>query len=312
MAKRDYYEILGVDKNASEEDIKKAYKKLAKEYHPDVAKNKVEAEKFFKEVNEAYQILRDSKKRVQYDQFGHAGVGQGGAGSSGFDPFGGFKRGQQGPFSYTYTWGGGEENPFAGGVDPFDIFEEVFGFRGFGRQPRKGRNLYYSLRITFVEAIKGITKKIKIGKEELDVKIPAGVDTGTELRLSGKGEGAPDKNLPRGDLFLTLEVENVRGFSREGSNVYTVENILLTQAILGAKIKISVVEPSSESGFKEVEIKIPAGIESGVTLRLSGKGFPRLRGSGRGDHFVKILIDTPTKLSKRQRELFEQLREEGL
>ncbi|PIR43735.1 molecular chaperone DnaJ [candidate division WWE3 bacterium CG10_big_fil_rev_8_21_14_0_10_32_10] len=308
MSKKDYYDVLGLSKGASEEEIKKAYKKLAKEHHPDVAKNKVEAEKKFKEINEAYQVLKDTKKRNAYDQFGHAGVNNGAGGASGFDPFSGFagQQGGNGPFSYTYTYGGGN----AEGFDPFDIFEEVFGFRGFGggqRRPRKGKNLYFSLRISFVEAIKGTTKKIRVNKEEFDVKIPAGVATGTELRLSEKGGEAPEKGFPRGDLFLSLEVEEPVGMVREGADIYSLVLISISQAVLGDTIKVSVVDSQTTSGFKEVSLKVPAGTQSGTTLKLSGRGMPRIRGNGRGDHFVKVRIEIPSKLSKEQKELFEKL-----
>lgn len=302
---KEYYEILGVSKDASEDDIKKAYKNLAKEHHPDVAKNKEEAEKKFKEINEAYQVLKDPQKRKQYDQFGSAAF-NGGAG--GGNPFGGGQG--QGPFTYQYTWGGGDgQSPF-GDVDPFDIFEEVFGFRGFGgaRRPRKGKNLYYSLNISFVDSIKGTTKKIRVGKDEFDVKIPAGVNNGTELKLEGKGGEAPEKGMPNGDLFLSLEVDEDSIFVRQGYDLFAEHHISISQAVLGDKIKVRVIDPSSSDGFGEVSLKIPSGTQSGTNFRLSEKGMPRLRGNGRGDIYYRIKVEIPTKINRQQKKLFEELK----
>ena len=299
---KDYYEILGVSKDASEDDIKKAYKNLAKEHHPDVAKNKEEAEKKFKDINEAYQVLKDPQKRKQYDQFGSGGFSGSTRGTG--NPFGG----GQGPFSYTYTSSGGQ-SPF-GDVDPFEIFEEVFGFRGFGgaRRPRKGKNLYYSLNISFVDSIKGTTKKIRVGNDEFDVKIPACVNNGTELKLEGKGGEAPEKGLPKGDLFLSLEVEDNPSFVRQGYDLFSKKHISISQAVLGDNIKVKIVDPKSSDGFGEVNLKIPPGTQSGTNFRLAGKGISRLRGSGRGDLYYKIVIEIPNKITREQKRLFEELK----
>lgn len=312
---KDYYEILGVSKSATDAEIKSAYRKKAREHHPDVAKNKEEAEKKFKEINEAYQVLSDKNKRAQYDQFGSSAFNQGGpsgAGAGG-NPFGGGFN-QSG---YTYTWSNasGGQNPFGEGVDPFDIFEEVFGFRGFGgrnRQPQKGKNLYYELLISFVDSIKGTTKKIRVGKEEFDVKIPAGVNTGTELKITGKGGEAPSKDLPRGDLFLSLRVQEVPDFERHGSDIYSLERIKLTDAVLGAKVKVKTIDPDSKDAFGSVTLKVPAGTASGTVFRVRGSGVPKLRNGGRGDHYVKVEINIPDKLSKKQKDLLDQLSKEGL
>ncbi|MBP7859606.1 DnaJ domain-containing protein [Patescibacteria group bacterium] len=308
MASKDYYEILGVSKTATDDELKKAYRKMAREHHPDVATNKEEAEKKFKEINEAYQVLSDKNKRAQYDQFGSVGNDFGGnqSGYSQGNPFGG----------YTYTWNssqGGQQNPF-GDVDPFDIFEQVFGFRGYGgqRAPRRGKNLYYALKISFLDSIKGTTKKIRVLNEEFEVKIPAGINTGTELKVAGKGEEATQKNLPRGDLFLTLEVEENKEFIRQGADVYTFLDIPVSLALLGGEEKIKIIDPSSSSGFNELKLKIPQGTQSGTTFRIGGKGFNRLRNSGRGDHFVKVKVNIPSKLNRNQKELIEKLQKEGL
>jgi len=296
---KDYYEILGVAKGASEDEIKKAYKKMAKEHHPDVAKNKEEAEKKFKEINEAYQVLKDPNKKAQYDRFGSSAFNGGQQG--GGNPFGG-----QGPFNYSYTSGGNGQSPF-GDIDPFDIFEEVFGFRN-ARRPQQGKNLYYSLSVSFVDSIKGTTKKIRVGNEEFDVKIPSGVGSGTELKLSGKGGEAPEKGLPRGDLFLSLEVEEDPNFIRQGYDLFSEKHISISQAVLGDTIKVKVVDPKSNDGFNEVTLKIPSGTQSGTNFRLSEKGVPRLRGSSRGDMYYRVKVEIPTKISKEQKKLFEELK----
>jgi len=311
---KDYYEILGVSKNASTNDIKSAYRRKAREHHPDVAKNKEEAEKKFKEINEAYQVLSDKNKRAQYDQFGSSSFNQGASSGGQYqNPFGGGSNKN----GYTYTWSSnnGGQNPFGEGVDPFDIFEEVFGFRGFGgrnRQPQKGKNLYYELTISFVDSIKGTTKKIRVGKEEFDVKIPSGVNTGTELKITGKGGEAPSKDLPRGDLFLSLRVQEIPDFERHGSDIYSLEHIKLTQAVLGDKVKIKTIDPSTKDALGFVTLKIPAGTTSGTVFRVRGSGVPKLRNGGRGDHFVKVTVDIPEKLSRKQKQLLEELSKEGL
>jgi molecular chaperone DnaJ len=308
----DYYEILGVSKNATDEELKKAYRKKAREHHPDVAKNREEAEKKFKEINEAYQVLGDKNKRAQYDQFGADAFKAGGPG--GGNPFGsGFGGGN----SYTYTWSsnGGGQNPFGEGFDPFDIFEEVFGFRGFGgrsREPSKGKNLYYQLGVSFVESVRGGSKKIRVGNEDFEVKIPAGVNTGTELKVSGKGGEAPKKGLPRGDLFLSLVVENSEYFERSGSDIYSQINISITQAILGDSVKVTSIEPKASDALGTVSLRLPAGTNSGNVFRIKENGLPKLRGGGRGDHYVKVIVTVPTSVSKKQKELLEALKEEGL
>jgi len=187
---KDYYEILGVKKESTLDEIKKSYRKLAREHHPDMVKesDKSNAEKRFKEINEAYQVLSDPQKRKMYDQFGTVGSDFGPEGFSGSS-----QGGQWGPFSYTYSSSGG--NPFSenGEFDPFDIFEDFFGFRGFGsRRPRKGKNLYYEMRLEFRDIIFGIEREINVESGKVKVKIPAGMRDGMEIKFSGKGMPGPD------------------------------------------------------------------------------------------------------------------------
>lgn len=306
---KDYYETLGVSKDATEEDIKKAYRKMAREHHPDVAKNKEEAEKKFKEINEAYQILGNKDKRAQYDRFGSSAFSGGAAGGN---PYGGFNG--QDPFGgFTYTWSSNGDNSGFGNFDPFDIFEEVFGFRGFGgRAPKKGKNLYYRLNISFAESVFGTTKKIRVEKEEFEVKIPAGVTSGTELKVSQKGGEAPQKGLPRGDLFLNIDVEDVSYFLRQGADLISQIELSLTQAVLGDTIKIKSVDLKSSTGIGDISFKIPSGCQPNTTFKITGAGLPKLRSGGRGDHYIKVLINIPSKISGKQKELFEKLKESGL
>ena len=323
---KDYYEILGVSRNATDDQIKQAYRRLAREHHPDVVKDgdKSSAEARFKEINEAYQVLSDSQKRNMYDQFGHAGSGFGGSrggqtGQGGFNNgFGGFggQQGQWGPFTYTYTTSGSPEagaggSPFED-FDPFDVFEQFFGFRGFGgsgagRAPKRGKNLYYEMEISFGDAVRGIEKDIKVESGSLKIKIPAGVNNGTEIKYPGKGLQGPN-NAPSGDLFLTIKVSTPKEFQRFGENLAISIEIDFIQAILGGMVEVPVVDPAQNSGVGKAELKIPAGIKPGTQIRMKGKGMPRVRDGGRGDVIVQVLVGIPSKLSRRQRELLEEYR----
>ncbi len=313
MAK-DFYEILGVSKNTSDEEIKKAYKRLAKEHHPDVAKDKVAAEARFKEINEAYHVLSDPEKRRMYDQFGSASPGAG-FGSQG--PFGAAGQGNQwGPFTWTYTTSGSPESAsgsegfdFGDFSDPFDIFEQVFGFRGFSgsRRPRKGRNLYYSLQIDFSESIKGIEKRINVNGKTVNIKIPSGIDDGTELRFAGYGEAGPG-GAEDGDLFITVRIKPHPKLLRRGDDVFSTEEISFAQAILGDFIDVLVVDPGSTNATSAIKLKIPAGTQPNTQFRLRGKGIPKMRGFGRGDHFVQIIVNIPTRLSRDQKRILEEFK----
>src|SRR5579885_335148 len=285
---RDYYEVLGVAKTASLDEIKKAYRKLALQYHPDRNKTK-EAEEKFKEVTKAYEVLSNEEKRKAYDQFGHAAFEQGGMGGAG-GPFGGFgqQTGRYGTFTYTYsTNGNAADFDFGGFSDPFEIFEQFFGGASpFGRAQRRP---VYSLTISFDEAVHGTEKSVSINGKSQKIKIPAGVDTGSRIRFD--------------DYDVVFDVMPSQKFGREGYDIISEKEISFAQAALGAEVPIDTIDGT-------VQIRIPSGTQPGVLIRLSGRGVPHLRGSGRGDHYVKVKVVVPKKLSRRQKELLEEFQKE--
>jgi len=277
--KRDYYEILGVEKTASQADLKKAYRKLALKFHPDHNKS-ADAEEKFKEINEAYQILADEKKRQAYDQFGHAAFS--GASGMGSNPFAGGAR--SGPFTYTYTSTG--DNPFGGFDfgDPFEIFESFFG-GGFTRQARRPR---YSLRVEFMEAVKGVTKEVEIDGKKHKIKIPAGASDGTRIRFD--------------EFDVSLDVAPHPEFKREGYDIYLDKEIPLSLAVLGGTQQVKTLDGT-------LNLRIRPGTQSHTMVRLRGEGVRHIRGGGRGDLFVRIKVKVPEKLSREQKRLYEGLRE---
>lgn len=358
--KRDYYEALGINKSASADEIKKAFRRLAVKYHPDKEGGD---EAKFKEINEAYEILSNPEKRQRYDQFGHAGVGgNGGAGgfNNGFGGFQGFG-GAQGQ-NINFDFG-----------DLGDLFGSFFGGGGGQRQrTRKGQDVAVETVLTFEEAVFGTEKEIGINldldcthckgsgaepghgltdcatckgsgqvnrvmntmfgqirqaatcsackgkgkvpemnctvchgrgterrRQEVKLKIPAGVDDGATIRLSGRGESV--QGGERGDLYVNIRVRPHKIFTREGSLILSGETIDMITAALGGEIDVQTVDG-------ELTMKIPAGTQSGTDFKLSGHGVPSLRGSGRGDHIVTIHVETPTRLSRRQKELLEEFR----
>lgn len=357
MSKRDYYEVLGLSKDASEADIKKAYRKVAKECHPDLNPDDKEAEQRFKDASEAYEVLGNAEKKSQYDQYGHAGMnGQAGGG-----------------------FGGG----FSGAGGFGDIFEDIFDMFGGGgsggsrRQgPTRGADIRVGMNITFEEAAFGLEREVEIERTEdcstcsgtgakpgtdkktcekcggtgqmkfaqntpfgqivrtaacdecegtgekiespcsschgtgrekkikkLNVKIPAGVDNGSVISLKGEGE-AGEKGGPRGDLYIYIEVEPHKTFERDGTNLYCEIPISFSQAALGADLKV----PSLEGKLKYT---IEAGTQTGTTFRMKGKGIASLRGGRKGDLFVRVKVNVPTKLNDKQKELIKELAKES-
>lgn len=293
--KRDFYEVLGISKSASAAEIKSAYRKLALEWHPD--KNKAaNANEKFKEINEAYAVLSDPKKKETYDQFGHSAFAPGAGGQQGGNPFSGF--GGQGPFQqYYYSTSGGQGgNPFGGGeefIDPFEIFEQFFG-GGFGRAggARRQRGAY-ELAIDFMDAVKGATKEVHLprgqageGSMKKSIKIPAGVDTGSRIRFD--------------DFDIVLEVKPSHQYKREGDDLIVEQEITFSEAALGTIADVPTIDGP-------IKIRIQAGTQPGTMVRLRGKGVPHVRGNGRGDEYVKINLKVPTRLSHRQKELLDEL-----
>ncbi len=297
MAKRDYYEVLGVSKNASDDEIKKAYRKLAIKYHPDKNPGDKEAEAKFKEVSEAHEVLSDKQKRARYDQFGFAGVGNGpmgGSGSAYSNPFGG----QGGAFNFN-----GQEFHFDfgnGGMDPLgDILGSMFGFSSRQRRPVKGQDLETSVTIEFSEAVFGTTKTIDYQGSPLKIKIPAGIDDGQMIRLQGRGGPAPSADAQPGDLYIRIRVKPHRNLTREGVIILSEEHIDMVDAALGTEVEVETVDG-------KITMKVPAGTQSGTPFKLSGHGVPFRVDGDRGPHIVNIIVDVPKKLNRRQRELLEE------
>lgn len=288
MAKRDYYEVLGVPKNASDDEIKKAYRKLAIKYHPDKNPGDKEAEEKFKEVSEAHEVLSDKQKRARYDQFGHAGVGGGAAGGN---PFTGGNFNFNGQ-TFNFDFGG------AGGFD--DILGSLFGF-GNARRPRRGADYQTNVTLTFEEAIFGTTKTIEVDGKDLKVKIPAGIDDGMSIRLAGKGGPAPEGATERGDLYVRVKVKPHKTLTREGVIILSEQKIDMVDAALGCEIDVETVDG-------KITMKVPAGTQSGTPFKLSGHGVPYRSDGDRGPHIVTVIVETPKNLSRKQKELLEEFK----
>jgi curved DNA-binding protein len=312
MDYKNYYKILGVEKNATPDDIKRAYRKLAKRYHPDKNPGDKQAEENFKEINEANEVLSDSEKKARYDQISNSYSSWKQAGGS------------PGAFRWEDLFGG----KHGGGArvevnDLGDLFGEMGGFSDFFRtffrgtggrrnpayqrgasqqyaQPRQPSNYQQQLTISLYEAYHGATRLIQLNEKKIEVKIPAGSKTGTKVRVAGVGP----KNTRggQGDLYLAIQVAADTRFQRKGNNLYTQKHIDLYSSVLGGEVEV-------ETMTGKVLLKIPAGTQQGQTFRLGGKGMPKLKqNKSFGDLFVTAVIDIPKKLSTEQEDLFKKLR----
>jgi len=320
LSKKDYYSLLNVARSATADEIKKAYRKLAMQYHPDKNPGDKKSEEKFKEFSEAYEVLSDPKKREMYDQFGHAGAqgGFGGGGPGG--PFGG--AGGFGGFGGPGGFGGGAGANSDQFQDIFgDVFSEIFGARGHGagagaggarRRQQRGSDLRYTLNIPFEEAALGTEKVISFvrqrsGKDEtakLSVNVPAGVKDDQRLKLAGEGDGPATGNGPAGDLYVIIKVQDHPLFKRQDNDIALDLPVTYTDAILGTSVEIPTITGKAV-------IRIPPGTHTGQTFRLKGKGFPKVGGFGSGDMLVRLVVDTPEKISNRQKELLEELSKAG-
>ena len=296
MSKKDYYEILGVNKTASDAEIKSAYRKLARQHHPDIDKTAGATERF-KEIGESYQVLSDPQKKKAYDQFGHSAFEPGaGSGAGAGGPFGGFR-------SYSYTTGGKGPNvefDFGGFSDPFDLFEQIFGGMG-GGSPFGGaqggpfgnyqRTPTYQMEVSFEEAVHGTTKEVQLQDAQgrsnrMAIKVPPGVDNGTRIRFEG--------------VDIVFRVRRHPEFHREGADIFSEVTLSISQLVLGEIAEIKTV-------WGKVNLKVPAGAEPGALIRIKNQGMSNLRGSGKGDHYVRVKVEIPKKLSAEEKELYEKL-----
>ena len=296
MSKRDYYEILGVSKSASDDEIKKAYRKLAVKYHPDKNPGDKAAEEKFKEISEANEVLSDKQKRARYDQFGHAGVG-----GAGGDPFaGGNPFGAGGnPFGGNYNFNGQSFNFDFGGGGLDDILGSIFGFGG-SRRSARGADYRSSLTISFEDAIFGTTKTITVDGKSIKLKIPQGIDDGMSIRLAGRGGAAPEGG-EKGDLYVQVRVKPHKHLTREGVIILSEEKISMVDAALGCEIDVETVDG-------KITMKVPAGTQSGTPFKLSGHGVPFRADGDRGPHIVTVIVETPKNLTKKQKELLAEFK----
>lgn len=354
MVKRDYYEVLGIPRNASEREIKRVYRKLARKYHPDVNPGDAQAEAKFKEMSEAYEVLSDPAKRRQYDQFGH-------------QPFASATAGGPGP-GFDFDFGPFTEFGRRGFGGIGDIFTDIFGGRpGAPMGPQQGEDLHYSVDLTFEDAIRGLSTEILLQKhvlceacqgsgaepgsspescpdcggsgrrqvsrgilsmastcprcqgrgkvvlkpcrtcggkgmlyrtERIKVKIPPGVDTGSRIRVAGKGEPGKDGGTP-GDLYVTTRVQPHPFFERKGDNIYCAIPITITEAALGARVEVPTVDGTAT-------MTIPPGTSGGRVFRLKEKGVPHLKGGGRGDQYVTVQVVVPQNLDDRSQQILRE------
>jgi len=314
MAKKDYYDVLGVSRSASGDQIKSAFRKLARQLHPDVTKNDPKKTEQFKEVQEAYEVLNDAQKRKNYDEFGHAGVHAGpGGGPGGADPFEAFRRAQQGRGG-ARSWQGGPgvsvEDFDGGGGDFGSIFDQLFGAGGGGRvrgggrqrarQPQPGADAEHGATLSFEQAARGTSLPLQINRdgklETIDVKIPSGVRDGNRIRLKGRGQGGN----PPGDLFIITHVLPHPYFRREDLDVHLDVPVSLYEAALGAKVDVPTLD-----GVRTIHI--PPGTSSGAKLRIKTHGV--VRGDEKGDQICIIKIVIPKQFDEEDKAAIEKMRQ---
>jgi len=302
MPETDYYKLLGVSKNASEDEIKKAYRKLAMKYHPDHARDDKSAEEKFKKISEAYAVLSNKEKRIQYDEFGSAGFHQKYSQEDIFRDF------DLGDILREFGFGGGSYKGRSGGMR-FPFGGSPFGAYSGHQEQVKGQDLIYEIPLTVEEVTTGATKVISFRhdrrSEKITVKIPKGMITGKKLRLAGKGEQSPYGGPP-GDLYIQAKLTDDPVYTAKEHDLYVERNIRLTEAILGTKISIPTLEG------KELSLKIPPGTRQGTKLRLPCHGLPHMQGKKKGDLYVSIHIDIPSNLNAEQKMLMEKLAASGL
>lgn len=317
---KDYYSTLGVSKSASADDIKRAFRKLARKYHPDVNPGDQTAEAKFKEISEAYEVLSDSDKRQKYDQFGRywqqagsaSGYGGNAADFGGFDfsnygSFDEFINELLGRFGGTSGFGGPTTGRSPGGYTSYRTSPRSgFGndFRSYapsGGAAQQSFDQEAKISLTLSEAFHGTQKRLKIGSDEVEVRIPAGAKQGTKVRLRGKGQMNP-YSKQRGDIYLVVNLLPHHIFQFEGDNLVCEVPIAPDEAVLGGKIQVPTPDGS-------VTMNLPPGVKSGQSLRLRGKGWPKPKG-GRGDQLVRVVITPPKSLSDQERELYEKIQRE--
>lgn len=312
MEYKDYYDILGVERDAPAKEIKQSFRRLARQHHPDVNPDDPDAEERFKDINEAYEVLSDPEKRKKYDQLGKDWQHwqRRGGSPSDFD-WGRWTTGQPGQGVHV-RYGTPEdlEDLFGGGSPFSDFFSQIFGGTGVGRgtggyqyqpRPQRGRDYEQVVEITLQEAYQGTTRVLQKDGQRLEVQIPPGARTGTRVRMSGEGE-AGAAGAPAGDLYLRIDVLPDPRFERRGEDLYTTVRSDLYRMVLGGEVRVPT--PTGE-----VVLTIPPGTQNGRTFRLRGQGMPRLRQpEQRGNLYAQIEVDLPTRLTPQQRELFEELR----
>jgi curved DNA-binding protein len=298
---KDYYEVLGVPKDADEKAVKAAYRKLARKYHPDVCADKVEGESKFKEINEAYEVLSDKGKRAKYDQFGADWQRAQQSGQTGDFDWSRYQTGQQ-PGGYTRYTTEDLQDMFGEGAPFSDFFTHLFGAEAAQAQPRasRGRDIEQPVTVTLAEAYKGTTRRLKRSDgPTIEVKIPPGVDTGTRMRV--KGQGMAGRRGQAGDLWLVITVEDDPRFVRKGNDLHTRVQVPLYAAVLGGEVTVPLLEGKAR-------LRVPAETQIGNELRLKGQGMPVYCDAGtRGDLYVTIEVRLPAKLTEKERALFQEL-----